>query len=153
MIEGRITKQISNQYRVTACGEDYVCGARGKFRNLGLSPLVGDIVKIDEKNLTIEEILPRKNELDRPVVSNVDIALIVTSVKRPDLSLSLLDKELSVVLANNIKPVICLTKLDLLNKKECMLPTYNFLTGEKEYKGKPIKLKENEIIIIEGIHT
>ena len=46
MIEGRITKQISNQYRVTASGEDYVCGARGKFRNLGLSPLVGDIVKI-----------------------------------------------------------------------------------------------------------
>ena len=106
MIEGRITKQISNQYRVTASGEDYVCGARGKFRNLGLSPLVGDIVKIDEKTLTIEEILPRKNELDRPVVSNVDIALIVTSVKKPDLSLSLLDKELSVVLANNIKPVI-----------------------------------------------
>lgn len=42
---------------------------------------------------------------------------------------------------------------DLLNKKECMLPTYNFLTGEKEYKGKPVKIKENEIIIIEGIHT
>ena len=118
MIIGRITKQVSNQYSVTTNGEDYICGARGKFRNLGLSPLVGDIVKVNPETLTIEEILPRKNELDRPVVSNVDVALIVTSVKKPDLSFSLLDKELCVVLANKIKPVICLTKLDLLNKTE-----------------------------------
>ena len=117
-MEGRITKQISNQYKVTVNGVDYICSARGKFRNLGLSPLVGDKVQIDEQTLTIEEILPRVNELERPVVSNVDMALIVTSVKKPDLSLSLLDKELSVILANNIEPVICLTKLDLLKKEE-----------------------------------
>lgn len=42
---------------------------------------------------------------------------------------------------------------DLLEKKETLLPTYNFLTGEKEYKGKSVKLKENDLIIIEGIHT
>mgnify|MGYP004475841733 FL=1 len=42
---------------------------------------------------------------------------------------------------------------DLLEKKETLLPTYNFLTGEKEYKGKPVKLKEKDLIIIEGIHT
>lgn len=116
MIEGRITKQISNQYTVTASNKEYICNARGKFRNLKLSPLVGDLVKFNPDELVIEEILPRINELDRPVVSNVDIALIVTSVKKPDLSLSLLDKEISVILANNIKPVICFTKLDLLNK-------------------------------------
>ena len=95
-----------------------MCSARGKFRNLNLSPLVGDKVKVDVEKLLIEEILPRTNTLDRPSVSNVDIALIVTSVKKPDLSLSLLDKEISVILSNNITPVICLTKLDLLNKKE-----------------------------------
>ena len=118
MIEGRITKQISNQYTVTANNKEYVCNARGKFRNLKLSPLVGDLVKFSPEKLIIEEILPRKNELDRPVVSNVDIALIVTSLKKPDLSLSLLDKELSVILASGIKPVICLTKTDLLSKDE-----------------------------------
>lgn len=116
-MEGRITKQISNQYKVTVNGVDYICSARGKFRNLGLSPLVGDKVQIDEQTLTIEEILPRVNELERPVVSNVDMALIVTSVKKPDLSLSLLDKELSVILANNIEPVICLTKLGFVKKR------------------------------------
>lgn len=158
MIEGRITKQISNQYRVTASGEDYVCGARGKFRNLGLSPLVGDIVKINENTLTIEEILPRKNELDRPVVSNVDIALIVTSVKKPDLSLSLLDKELSVVLANNIKPVICLTKLDLLSKKELkeLKPLIKYykkigiLVTDNNHLGKLKKILKNNLVVLTG---
>lgn len=118
MIEGRITRQISNQYTVTANNKEYVCNARGKFRNLKLSPLVGDLVKFSPEELIIEEILPRKNELDRPVVSNVDIALIVTSLKKPDLSLSLLDKELTVILASGIKPVICLTKMDLLSNDE-----------------------------------
>lgn len=117
-MEGIIVRQISNQYTVNIKGKDYVCNARGKFRNLNLSPLVGDRVKVDIDKLLIEEILPRKNTLNRPSVSNIDIALVVTSVKKPDLSLSLLDKEISVILNNNITPVICLTKLDLLNKSE-----------------------------------
>ena len=146
-MEGRITKQISNQYKVTVNGVDYICSARGKFRNLGLSPLVGDKVQIDEQTLTIEEILPRVNELERPIVANVDMALIVTSVKKPDLSLSLLDKELSVILANNIEPVICLTKLDLLKKEELK----NKITEYKDYlsEQKDIARKSFKCISIE----
>lgn len=139
-MEGRITKQISNQYKVTVNGVDYICSARGKFRNLGLSPLVGDIVRINEDTLTIEEINPRINELERPVVANVDMALSVTSVKKPDLSLSLLDKELSVILANNIEPVLCLTKLDLLNKEELK----NLKPLIKYYKSIGIKVVDNK---------
>lgn len=117
-MQGRITKQISNQYTVSTNDIEVVCMARGKFRNMGLSPLVGDLVKVNLETLTIEDILPRKNELDRPVVANVDVALIVTSVKKPDLSLSLLDKEISIIKNSNIEPVICLTKMDLLTSKE-----------------------------------
>lgn len=117
-MQGRIVKQISNQYTVNIKGLEYVCVARGKFRKLNLSPLVGDIVDVNVETLQINDIMSRKNELKRPVVANVDIALIVTSVKKPDLSLSLLDKQLSVIIASNIKPVICFTKLDLLNKNE-----------------------------------
>ena len=58
------------------------------------------------------------NYLHRPPVSNVDVALIVTSVKAPNLSLNLLDKQLTLVSLNKIEPVICLTKLDLLNEEE-----------------------------------
>jgi len=117
-MQGRIIKQISNSYTVSINGKKIVCSARGKFRKIGLSPCVGDIVIIDPENKVIEDIIPRKNELDRPVVANVDIALIVTSLKKPDLSLGLLDKEITIIKANNIKPIICLTKLDLMTKEE-----------------------------------
>lgn len=157
-MNGIITKQISNQYTVNIKGKEYVCSARGKFRNLNLSPLVGDKVKVDVEKLLIEEILPRTNTLDRPSVSNVDIALIVTSVKKPDLSLSLLDKEISVILSNNITPVICLTKLDLLNKKELIdikiLKKYYekigivVLTNKNLFKLK--KVLKNKTIVLTG---
>ena len=117
-MQGRITKQISNQYTVEVDGEKIVCNARGKFKNMGLSPVVGDIVEVDADNKTIEKINTRKNKLDRPVVANVDSALIVTSLKKPDLSLNLLDKLLTIVLSNNIEPIIILTKIDLVNKKD-----------------------------------
>lgn len=42
--------------------------------------------------------------------------------------------------------------VDLLAGKEVKLPTFNFTTGKKEYRGNTLKLKEDEILIIEGIH-
>ena len=118
MKQGRIIKNISNLYTVTADNKFYNCHPRGKFRNLGLTPLVGDKVLFDPESLSITEILPRQNELERPRISNVDIALIVTSLKKPDLSLNLLDKELTCIILANIEPVICFTKLDLINQTE-----------------------------------
>lgn len=115
---GQIIKQISDTWSVLTESGIIECKARGKFRNKNESPVVGDNVVIDIDNHIINEILPRKNTLTRPVVANVDVALIVTSVKKPDLSLSLLDKQLVVIKSNNITPVICLTKLDLLTKDE-----------------------------------
>ena len=115
---GKIIKQISNDYTVKVDNDLYVCKARGKFRNIGVTPLVGDNVVIDENNNYILEILDRKNELDRPSVSNIDQVVIVTSVRIPDFSSNLLDKLLTIIEFNNIKPVICFTKLDLLNEVE-----------------------------------
>ncbi|MEG1506462.1 MAG: ribosome small subunit-dependent GTPase A [Bacilli bacterium] len=116
--EGIVTKLISNQYTVRVEDKLYVCIPRGKVSYNNESPIVGDIVLIDTEKNTIESINPRKNRLNRPVVANVDIALILTSVKKPDLSLNLLDKLLVVITSNNIKPIICLSKIDLLNKEE-----------------------------------
>ena len=80
--------------------------------------MVGDYVIINTEDNVIESILERKNELDRPVIANVDIALIVTSTKKPNLDLNLLDKLISVITFNDIEPVVCFTKLDLLNEVE-----------------------------------
>ena len=117
-MQGRIIKQISNDYTVLSNNNYYICKARGKFRNLNLKPLVGDIVKFDDKNNYILEINNRKNELVRPPISNVDQAIIVTSVKDPDFSSNLLDKLINIIEFNNIKPIICITKMDLLNNNE-----------------------------------
>ena len=118
MLKGMIVKNISNLYTVKVNDEIYECQARGKFRKEGLTPLVGDEVIFDEENHYILEILKRKNELKRPSVSNIDVALIITSVKKPDLSLYLLDKQITSIVLENITPVICFTKLDLLEQEE-----------------------------------
>jgi len=113
-MEGKIIKIISNKFTVLA-DREYECIARGKFRNLKITPIVGDNV-IFENNVILD-IKPRKNELRRPPVSNIDQAVIVVSVKEPDLDLYLLDKLLCVVEYNNIKPIICFTKTDLLSDR------------------------------------
>lgn len=118
MLQGRIIKTISNDYTVLTDSDSYVCKCRGKFRNMKLSPLVGDMVEFDEKNKYIMHILPRKNELVRPPVSNIDQAIIITSSKHPNYSSNLLDKLLCIISFNKIKPIICFTKLDLLTNDE-----------------------------------
>lgn len=117
-MEGIIIKNQSNDYTVRTTKGIYVCKPRGKFRNDKITPLVGDTVIIDDINKYLLEIKPRKNSLIRPPIANVDIALIAVSVKEPNFDSSLLDKLLTIILFNNITPIICLTKLDLLNKEE-----------------------------------
>lgn len=115
---GRIIKLISNDYTVKVEEGEYICKSRGKFRNEKISPKVGDMVKIDIENQYILEVLPRKNELIRPPVSNIDQVIIIASVKHPNFSTNLLDKLLTIISYHNIKPIICFTKLDLLLDEE-----------------------------------
>lgn len=117
---GRITRVLSNDYTVIYNdGNIDICKARGVFRNKNIYPLVGDIVTVDKEKKIITEIQKRKNELIRPPVANIDIALIVTSAKEPTFSSNLLDKMIDIIEYNNITPVICISKYDLLdNTKE-----------------------------------
>lgn len=41
----------------------------------------------------------------------------------------------------------------LLSGEEIELPTFNFETGQRVFKGKKLKLRENSILVIEGIHA
>lgn len=128
---GKIIKQISNDYTVLINGELLVCKSRGKFRKLGITPLVGDNVKVDVENKYILEIMERKNELVRPSISNIDQAVIVTSVKIPNFSTNLLDKLINIIEYNNVKPIICITKMDLLNIEE-QQEIYNYINYYKK---------------------
>ena len=114
-MQGKIIKIVSNDCTILSDDKLFTCKPRGKFRKDNLVPLVGDIVEFDNINNYILEIKERKNSLVRPSVANIDQVVIITSVKNPDFSSNLLDKLLVVIEYNNIKPIICFTKLDLLN--------------------------------------
>lgn len=153
---GIIIKNISNDYTVNCNNKHYICKPRGKFRIDNQTPLVGDIVTIDEKNNYILNIQKRKNELIRPSVANVDIAVIVTSVKGPDFDSNLLDKQLTIISYNNIIPVIYFTKLDLLNdnQKKEMNKIINYYQQIGYYISTTVddllKIIENKIVVLTG---
>ena len=157
-MEGKIVKIVSNLYTVEANNQLYDCHARGKFRNDKLTPLVGDECEIDEVNNYILNIKERKNELKRPVIANVDVALIITSCKSPDLSLYLLDKLLCNVYLSKIEPIICFTKLDLLKSSELKeiknLKKYYTKLGIKVIfnteKWKIKRLLKNKVVVLTG---
>lgn len=157
-MQGKIIRIISNLYTVKCSDGKYDCQARGKFRNDKITPLVGDDCIIDKDNKYILEILPRKNELKRPLVSNIDTAVIVTSIKQPDLSLSLLDKMLSIITINKIKPIICFTKLDLADKNDKKLikqlkkyyESINIPVLNNKKIGKLKRSLKNQVVVFTG---
>lgn len=121
LAEGKIIKALSGFYYVLSDEIVYQCRARGVFRKHKITPLVGDLVKFEATNTRdgyIIDVLPRKNEIARPPIANVEQALVVFSVKEPDLSLQLLDKFLVHVEESKIDGVVCFTKTDLLTATE-----------------------------------
>ena len=157
-MNGQIIRIIADLYTVKIDDMLYGCRARGVFRNKGITPLVGDNVIVDTDNNIIVKVLPRKNELKRPVIANVDNALIVASVKEPDLDLILLDKLISIVTYNNIEPIIVFTKLDLLTEEKIMEITalreyYESIGYKVFYNNEPasiIKTIKGKIVVLAG---
>jgi len=113
---GLITKVNSDTFTVRVNNNFVDCKARGKNRFVSIKPVVGDKVLIDSEKKVIEKVLDRENYLLRPPVANIDVALIVTSLVKPDINLTLLDKLISIITINKIEPVVVFTKLDLANK-------------------------------------
>ncbi|MCI5918703.1 MAG: ribosome small subunit-dependent GTPase A [Roseburia sp.] len=123
-MQGKIVKGISGFYYVHVAESGiYECKAKGAFRNQKIKPLVGDDVRIaviDEnlKKGNIESILPRKNELIRPAVANIDLALIIFAAAKPQPNFNLLDRFLVMMGYQNVPVTICFNKKDLVEEKE-----------------------------------
>ena len=119
MMQGKIVKGIAGFYYVHVVGSGvYECKAKGVFRKEKIKPLVGDNVEIevlDEKDMegNITEILPRKNDLIRPAVANIDQALVVFAVTQPDPHFNLLDRFLVMMERKEIPTVLCFNKTDI----------------------------------------
>lgn len=120
ILEGQIRKAISGFYYVENDGKLVQCRGRGVFRKRGVHPLVGDFVTYvpdGDNDATVTVVHERKNELVRPPISNVDQALLVFSIVEPDFSAHLLDRFLVVIESFGVRPVICLTKIDIASDK------------------------------------
>ena len=123
-MKGKIVKGIAGFYYVHVVESGvYECKAKGIFRKEKIKPLVGDNVEIDvineaEKTGNITEILPRRNELIRPAVANIDQALIVFAVTSPKPHLNLLDRFLIMMESKSIPVTLCFNKKDLADEKE-----------------------------------
>lgn len=114
-MQGIIVKGIAGFYYVKTEEKIIECKSRGKFRHNELSPMVGDNVEIlcDGDTGVIEKIYPRKSQIIRPVVANVTQALVVFSIRRPEINTELLNKMLINCQYNNLKIIVCINKLDL----------------------------------------
>ncbi|UAC49350.1 ribosome small subunit-dependent GTPase A [Bacillus aquiflavi] len=121
MPEGKIIKAVSVFYYVLSENGVFQCKGRGVFRKKKLTPLVGDYVVFQaEKDNEgyILEVKERKNELIRPPIANVDQAVLIFSAVEPEFSTTLLDRFLVLIEANNIHPLICITKMDITNREQ-----------------------------------
>ncbi|MBQ7934280.1 MAG: ribosome small subunit-dependent GTPase A [Lachnospiraceae bacterium] len=118
-MQGKIVKGIAGFYYVhTADNNRYECKAKGVFRKDGRKPLVGDNVELEildpEKHLgNIRKLLPRTSELIRPAVANVDQALVIFSIVKPQPNLNLLDRFLIMMEQQGIPSIICFNKMDI----------------------------------------
>ena len=123
-MQGKIIKGIAGFYYVPMAGSGvYECKAKGAFRKQKIKPLVGDNVEIDvisqeEHTGNVIDILPRKNELIRPAVANVDQAVVIFAAAKPNPNFNLLDRFLIMMEYQHIPAVICFNKTDLIDEME-----------------------------------
>ncbi len=117
MPKGVVIKAMSNYVQVAVDRHIYLCTLRGRMRKEKHSVMTGDYVQItvtDDETGVVETILPRRNELTRPPVANVDQVFVVLAVTRPSPNSNLLDRMLVIVEEKGLDAVICFSKFDLL---------------------------------------
>ena len=165
-MQGKIVKGIAGFYYVHVVESGvYECKAKGIFRKDGVKPLVGDDVEIEithEKDMegNIIRILPRKNELIRPAVANIDQALVVFAVTKPRPHFNLLDRFLVMMESRHIPAVLCFNKTDIARDKEiaglkdiysaCGYPTVFTSAKEEDNIGELKKVLRGKTTAIAG---
>lgn len=128
-MQGKIIKGIAGFYYVYTENEEgvpvgvYECKAKGIFRKEQIKPLTGDNVIIDildeeTKTGNIIQILPRKNQLIRPAVANIDQALVIFSIVKPEPNYNLLDRFLIMMEQQGLRSIICFNKQDIASQEE-----------------------------------
>lgn len=145
-MQGKIIKGIAGFYYVHIPNEGiYECKAKGIFRKENRKPLVGDDVDMEVTHVkdaegNITQILPRKNALIRPAVANIDQALLIFAMTKPEPNYNLLDRFLIMMRRQGLECILCFNKQDLSDagQQECIRKIYKdsgcsilFVSAEK----------------------
>ncbi len=160
MENGLIVKGIGGFYYVEAAGTIFECKARGIFRKNKITPFVGDHVTIsleEDGTGSIEEILPRRNFLIRPPVSNIDQLVIVVSVCDPVPSTLIIDKTIAAAEDKGIEPILVISKSDLQDAEwlrqiyaKTGIPYYSISSATGEGVGEIRELLRGKITAFTG---
>ncbi len=116
MSEAVIVRSLSGFYTVRCGAQTLECRAKGVFRNLGVSPLVGDRVEardIGGGKGIVSAILPRRNAFVRPSVANVDLLVFVASAVTPVTDPFLIDRVAAIAECAECGVAVCINKADL----------------------------------------
>ena len=115
MSEKVILKSIVGFYYVKSGDEVIECKAKGKFRNLSLSPVAGDIVdtEFDGSTNVITKIYPRKNKFIRPPFANLDLLVLVISTVDPAPNYLVIDKMCAIAENKDVQVIMVITKTDM----------------------------------------
>lgn len=141
-------KSIGGFYYVRSGEKEYECKARGSFRKRGSSPVVGDRVMItvpDDGYCAIEQILPRRNQLKRPALANIDALVIVCSTVDPQPNYTIIDKMTAAAVNHQMEPVIVVSKNDLKNGDE-LAEVYR-QSGIRVYQCSPESREETDALL------
>ena len=115
MSEKVILKSIGGFYYVKSGYEVIECKAKGKFRNLSLSPVAGDIVdtEFDGSTNVITKIYPRKIKFIRPPFANLDLLVLVISTVDPAPNYLVIDKMCAIAENKDVQVIMVITKTDM----------------------------------------
>ena len=117
-MQGTILRGIGGFYTVLSdAGEEYTLRAQRKLRRERMKPKVGDRVEMTpgtgEEDGWLRAILPRRNELERPPVANIDRIVIVAAAAAPEADLSLVDRMILTARRRDIAPMLVVSKCEL----------------------------------------
>lgn len=118
ILTGTILQGIGGFYTARdGAGREYVLRAQGKLRRERLKPKVGDLVELSpgegEEHGWILRVLPRRNELVRPPVANIDMIVIVAAAATPDPDLMMVDRLMVNARRAGIDVLLVINKCDL----------------------------------------
>lgn len=122
-MQGEIIEGVGGLYKVLLSdGRTLTCRARGKFRHEKIILTIGDDVLLEadngrENEYVISEILPRRNRLIRPPVSNITHMIVAVPTAAPNPDLFTVDKLIAIAEYNNIKLAVAINKADLAEEK------------------------------------